>query len=269
MDLHLCEKVAVICGGTTGIGRATAEAFAAEGCRVAVCSRSQAKVDAFCADFDRLGASYFAAAADASHKAELDRFADEAAARFGGIDIWVNCAGGNRHGPLDSLAPEDVRFIVDINLTTMINGYQAAARHMIPRRSGVIVNVASLSGKEGVAYRALYGAVKAGIINLTATTAAELAPYGIRTVSVSPGVVNTALMTRTIEESGDRLRDRICLRRPADPREIALPIVFLASDAASYITGTNLNIHGGKQNVEDASLPWLSPWGTPDGKSSK
>ena len=262
MDLHLKDKVAVVCGGSTGIGQATAKQFAAEGCKVAVCSRSREKIDAFIADFRAQGVEDFIAeTVDATDKAQVDAFAKQVVDRYGKIDIWVNCAGGNRHGPLDTLAVEDYRFIIDLNLTSMFNGYQAACRYMIPAKSGVVINVASLAGKTGVAYRALYGAIKSGVINLTATIAAEVAPYNIRVVSVSPGVIYTALMKKAIEEDHDNTVSKICLRRAGMPDEVAKPIVFLASDAASYITGTDIAVAGGKLNVDDASLPWVAPWG--------
>lgn len=261
MDLNLKGKVAVICGGSTGIGKATAKEFAQEGCKVAVCSRSDEKIAAFNKEFDEAGFDYFSKSVDASVKQEVDDFAKEVFEKYGRIDIWVNCAGGNRHGPLETLSVEDFRFIVDINLTTVFNGYQAATRYMIPQKSGAIINVSSLAAKTGVAYRALYGAIKSGVTNLTATTAGELAPYNIRVVSVSPGVIYTALMKKAIEEDHDNTVSKICMRRPGDPAEVAKPIVFLSSDAASYITGTDIIIAGGKLNVDDPSLPWVAPWG--------
>ncbi|QNM05911.1 SDR family NAD(P)-dependent oxidoreductase [Qiania dongpingensis] len=261
MDLGLKGQVAVICGGTTGIGAAAALRFAEEGCKVAVCSHSSSKVEAFEQQAKDSGyEDILAEQVDVTELSQIQAFADEVVKRFGGIDIWVNCAGGNKHGPLHSLPEETFRYIMDLNLTSTFFGIQTAAKHMMTKKSGVIINLSSLSSRIPVDYRVTYGAAKAGVNMLTVGAASELAPYGIRVNAVSPGVIDTVLSAKAIYEQKDYTMSMIPLHRAGRPEEIGDVIVCMASSRFGYMTGTVVNVDGGKNSVEDTELPWAKPW---------
>jgi NAD(P)-dependent dehydrogenase (short-subunit alcohol dehydrogenase family) len=231
---------------------------------VAVCSRSEEKVTAFWGRAKEAGLSeVMAESVDAMNYEEAEAFADRVVKRFGRIDIWVNCAGGNRHGPLHTLSEEDFRFIMDQNLTTVFFGIKAASKYMIPQKSGVIASVSSLSSKTPVDYRVTYGAAKAGVNLLTIGAASELAPYGIRVNAVAPGIIDTALSKKAIYDQTDYTMSMIPLHRAGSPEEIGDVIVCMCSDRFGYMTGTVVHVDGGKNTVEDSELPWREPWEKP------
>lgn len=261
MDLGLKGKVAVVFGGTTGIGAAAALRFLEEGCRVAVCSRSEEKVEAFVKRASEAGYdNVMAESVNGMEYAQTEAFADRVAERFGRIDIWVNCAGGNIHGPLHTLPEETFRFIVDQNLTSVFFGIKAASKYMIPQKSGAIVSISSLSSKVPVDYRVTYGAAKAGVNLLTIGAASELAPYGIRVNAVAPGIIDTVLSAKAIYEQTDYTMSMIPLHRAGKPEEIGDVIVCMCSDRFGYMTGAVVSVDGGKNTVEDSDLPWVKPW---------
>ncbi len=261
MDLGLKDKVAVVFGGTTGIGAAAALRFLEEGCQAAVCSRSREKVESFVKRAKEAGhENVMAESVDAMNYEATEAFADRVVKKFGRIDIWVNCAGGNRHGPLHTLSEENFRFIMDQNLTTVFFGIKAAAKYMIPQKSGVIISISSLSSKVPVDYRVTYGAAKAGVNLLTTGAASELAPYGIRVNAVAPGIIDTVLSAKAIYEQTDYTMSMIPLHRAGKPEEIGDVIVCMASDRFGYMTGTVVSVDGGKNTVEDSDLPWVKPW---------
>ncbi|WP_343208872.1 SDR family oxidoreductase [Anaerolentibacter hominis] len=261
MDLGLKDKVAVVCGGSTGIGAAAAAGFAAEGCHVAVCGRSEEKLDAFRMDMRSRGfQDVMVEAVDAMKAAEVRAFADRVVKKFGRIDIWINCAGGNRHGPVDTLSEEDYRYILDLNLSTAFFGVQAAAFYMKQQKGGVIINVSSLSSLTPVTYRVMYGAAKAGVNVMTKGAAAELAPFGIRVNAVAPGVTDTVLMAKAIYENTAYTMSKIPVHRAGKPEEIGDLIVCLSSARLGYVTGSIFTAHGGQGIVEDTETAWTSPW---------
>lgn len=261
MELGLTGKVAVIFGGTTGIGAAAALCFGKEGCKVAVCSRSEEKVQGFLLRAKEAGLSQvLAETVDAMDYEAAEAFAGRVVKKFGRIDIWVNCAGGNRHGPLHTLSEENFRFIMDQNLTTVFFGIKAAAKYMIPQKSGVITSVSSLSSKVPVDYRVTYGAAKAGVNLLTVGAASELAPYGIRVNAVAPGIIDTVLSKKAIYGQTDYTMSMIPLHRAGTPEEVADVVVCMCSDRFGYMTGAVVPVDGGKNTVEDSELSWKKPW---------
>ncbi|MDI9241960.1 SDR family NAD(P)-dependent oxidoreductase [Fusibacillus kribbianus] len=261
MDLGLKGKVAVVFGGTTGIGAAAALRFAEEGCQVAVCSHNPDKVEAFKVRAAQAGyPDVVAEQVNGTVYAELEEFADRVVKKFGRIDIWLNCAGGNKHGPLHTLPEETFREIIDLNLTSCFFGIKVAAKYMVPQKSGSIVSISSLASKQPVDYRVTYGAAKAGVNLLTIGAAAELAPYGIRVNAIAPGVIDTALMTKAIHEQADYINSLIPMHRAGEPEEVGDVMVCIASDRFSYMTGTLVSVDGGKGTVEDAALVWNKPW---------
>lgn len=261
MDLGLNGKVAVIFGGTTGIGAAAAMRFLEEGCQLAICSSSEKKVEGFRQQAETAGYSdILCEQVNAMVAEEVDAFAARVVKKFGRIDIWVNCAGGNKHGPLATLPEETFRYIVDLNLSSVFFGIKAAARYMVPQKSGVIISISSISSKVPVDYRVTYGAVKAAVNVLTTGAASELAPYGIRVNAVAPGIIDTVLSAKAIYEQTEYTMSRIPLRRAGKPEEVGDVIVCMASDRFSYVSGTVFQVDGGKDSVEDSDLPWVKPW---------
>jgi len=254
MDLQLSGKVVVITGGTTGIGRECAKTFWQEGCKVAVCGRSAEKIQAFKAEMDALGASYICESVDVLSQKALEEFANHVANAYGRIDIWLNNAGGNIHKPLSQITEEDFDYIMDVNFKSCFFGTNIAAKHMQQTGGGVILNTSSISAFMPTAGRSLYGAAKLAVANLTKTAAAEYAAYNIRVNSVMPGLVKTALTEKIIASMKDM--SPIPMRRAGEVAEAAKPMVFLCSPAASYITGANLEMSGGRYIVSNPSYSW-------------
>ncbi|MCI8275054.1 MAG: SDR family oxidoreductase [Lachnospiraceae bacterium] len=261
MDLGLKGKVAVVMGGTTGIGAEAALRFAAEGCKIAVCSHNMEKVEAFEKRAAEAGITDVLVEQVNGMKAEeQEAFADHIVKKFGRIDVWVNCAGGNKHGPLYTLPEETFRYIIDLNLTSAFLGIKTASKYMMEQKSGVIINLSSLSSKMPVGYRVTYGAAKAGVNLLTIGAASELAPFGIRVNAVAPGIIDTVLSANAIYEHTDYIMSMIPLHRAGSPMEVGDVIVCLASDQFSYVTGAVIPVDGGKNSMEDTDLVWTTPW---------
>jgi 3-oxoacyl-[acyl-carrier protein] reductase len=177
-----------------------------------------------------------------------DALVDHAVAELGGLDILVNNAGAGLFAASETLAPEDFRRIVELDLVTPFACAAAAARVMLARGDGVIVNISSLTGHVGLASRAAYNAAKHGLEGLTKALAAEWAPRGVRVVSVAPGYVATDLLAKTMATGGftaEEIAARTPLRRLAEPEEVARVVAFVASGEASYITGSSVLVDGG------------------------
>lgn len=249
MNLGLEGKVILVTGGTSGIGKAAALAFAREGCRLAVCGRSGAKLEALRAAF--AGMPLHAERADVSRIDEMEAFAAHAAERFGRIDVWINNAGISDPMPFDETDEQAFDRMIDINLKSVFFGSAIAARHMRKTGGGVILNTSSFTSILPTAGKALYGATKAAVDSLTRTLAAELAADGIRVVSIIPGYIQTEMTEANIEANRDWLLSGIALGRLGIPEDLAGAYVFLASDAASYITGISLPVAGGKLCVQN------------------
>lgn len=241
------ERRVLVTGGADGIGRAIAEAFAALGDRVLIADRDGARAAATAAE---LGAEAHACdVTDAGAVAALARAA-------GRIDVLVNNAGiGDSHLPTLDQDAEHFRAVLDVNLTGSFLMAQAIGRGMVARGQGAIVNLSSIAGLTGLPRRNAYGAAKAGVVALTRNLAGEWARHGVRVNAVAPAYVDTALV-RAIAETGrmdlDRVRRRTPLGRLIAPREVAAAVVFLASDAASAITGVTLPVDGGWSAYGDA-----------------
>lgn len=255
MGDRLSGRCALITGGAGGIGAATCEIFCEEGARVAIIDIDRASVDA-AADAVRArvpGAGVLGIAADVSSEGQAAGAVAETLAAFGGLDVLVNCAGIRSYEPIAEASAETWRRILDVNLLSY--AYTAKAALPALRRSGKasIVNVSSTYGVSGRAGMGQYDATKAAIIALSRTLAFEETEHGVRVNSLCPGYTMTPFHIRRGEAQG-RTRKEIlgqtvddCLmRRWAEPREIALPILWLASDEASYVTAANFMIDGGR-----------------------
>jgi NAD(P)-dependent dehydrogenase (short-subunit alcohol dehydrogenase family) len=240
-------RTVVVTGASRGIGRATALAFAAQGCNVVLTSRSQEALDAVAAEITaahpRSGVL-----AHAAHAAEPDQAVacvEAAVARFGRIDVLVNNAGTNPYfGPLADLDPVRAEKIVRLNQYGVVLWTGAAWKASMSQHGGAVVNVASVGGlvtEPGIGY---YNASKAAVIHLTRQFAAELAP-GVRVNGVAPGIVRTHLAKTLWENHEPQLREALPLGRIGEPEDIADVIAFLASDAARWMTGQTLVVDGG------------------------
>lgn len=246
------EAVALITGASSGIGRATAEAFAAKGARLVVAARRQDELDSLVAEIEARGGKASAIQTDVSVAAEVERMVAHAVATYGRLDYAVNNAGiEGQFAPITDLAEAEWDRVLGINLKGVFLCMQHQARAMLAAgNGGAIVNVGSVNSFLGFPTGAAYCTSKHGLIGLTTSVSAELASQGIRVNLVCPGIVDTPMHQRLRKEIGDDVYDHgvlpsVHLRRAGRPQEIAQAIVFLCSDAASYITGTTLTPDGG------------------------
>lgn len=249
MDLQLNGKTAIVTGGSVGIGFAVAQEFLSEGARVAICARREEELRSA----ERILSEYgevFAFPADMTIESEAYAFADAVAARFGRLDCWVNNVGATIPRKREYFTAEEVRQTTAVCFDTTVFGCQAAYRYM-KGQGGAIVNISSLAARCGTAGRStLYGPLKAAVRQLSVMFAAEYAADGIRVNCVLPGFTATPAVRRNISaEELYRNANGTLLRRVAEPKEIAKPVVFLCSDVASYITAASLEVSGGRSVV--------------------
>ena len=255
MELGLKNKNIVITGGTVGIGKACVDAFLAEGCSVCICARREDKLAALREAY--AGKPILALQADIASLKDMENLAKEANDRFGKINVWVNNAGIYPRSYLMDMHPEEWRKLFSVNLDGTYNGCRAAFPYMKKQGGGVILNAASFATIMPAAGTGAYAISKAAIHQMTRVLAAELAPYKIRVATYIPGVTDTELTTDLIAENNeDRLLKPVAQRRVASADEIANVVVFLASDAASFITGTSIEASGGKYCVQNPWAPW-------------
>lgn len=250
-------KAVLITGGARGIGWATAEMFVTRGWSVTIGDVDIAEARKRAAAYpDRM----LAVPLDVTDRQAVDKTFAESSARWGRLDALINNAGIQRHSPLETLSFENWSAVLDINLNGTFHCLQAAARTMLPKASGAIVNLASVAATRGAAGRAPYAASKAAIVSLTKTAAVEWAERGLRVNAVAPGYVETDLMKTFIGEGRldtGPILNRIPARRLCDPKEIAGAIFFLCSDDASYVTGHVFHVDGGFE--ADYGVPFFPP----------
>ncbi len=245
----LTGKVAVITGTSRGIGRALAMGFADAGAKVAGCARSADGAGATAADIAERGGEAIGLACDVTNPADVDRLMAEAAEAFGKVDIVVANAGMDITKPVLDFTPEEFDQVIRSNLTSAYLTAHAAARQFIKQGTGGSIVMTS-SNASMAAFERLtpYCASKGGIDALVRSLAAEWGPLGIRVNSINPGYTYHQMnsnSTEIMEQEQDGIIARTPLRRVADVEEMAGPAIFLASDAASYVTGVNLLVDGG------------------------
>jgi 3-oxoacyl-[acyl-carrier protein] reductase len=239
-------RVVLVTGGSRGIGRSIALAFADPGTVVAINYRSGARAaEELLAELKSRGTEGVALPADVTDLAEVRRMVDTLVSRCSGIDVLINNAGGHRDGLLALMDPADWDAVIDLNLKGVFHCCRAAIRPMMAQRSGVVVNVSSLSGITGLSGQTNYAAAKGGVNAFTKALALEVARFGIRVNAVAPGLVETEMTAQLSAAQRERLLSSVPMGRMATPEEIAAVVKFLASDQATYITGQVIQVTGG------------------------
>lgn len=242
----LAGKACIVTGGSRGIGRSIVELFAREGARVWYLSRSEAEGAAdLMAAAAAGGGSVERLACDVSSEAEVEAAIEAVITASGGIDIVVNNAGITRDGLVFRMSLDDWEAVLRTNLTSAFLVCRAAARHMIKRRTGSIINVSSVVGIMGNGGQTNYSASKAGLIGFTKSLAREVASRGVRVNALAPGFIDTSMTEKISDEMKDKLKTGIPLGRTGKPEEVAKAALFLASDLSSYVTGEILKVDGG------------------------
>src|SRR5438876_6023474 len=246
---RLQGKVAVVTGSSGGIGQAIAYEFAREAASVVINSRDEARAGDAAAAMEREGFQATAFAADIRDPIQARALASAAVDRFGRLDVWVNNAGVNVIKPALELEPEEWAQVIDTNLSGCFYGSQAAARHMVPQKSGVIIQIGSIIGEVGLPRRVPYTAAKHGLIGLTKVLGAEWAKDNVRVVCLDPGYISAGLGVKSQTRGGAftavDIERRTPMGRFGEAVEVARVAVFLASDDASYITGSHITVDGG------------------------
>jgi 3-oxoacyl-[acyl-carrier protein] reductase len=261
MDLGLHEKVVLVTGASRGIGRAVAEAFAAEGSRVVLTARNQRELEQVVREIQPRGGQAIAVAADLTNADDVTHLVAETTERFGTVHVLVNNAGGvERLAAFEELSDDDWANLFNVNLFSAVRVTRAVLPAMRKQHWGRIVNMASESGIQPDPEMPHYNAAKAAMINLTKSLSKAYAKDGILVNTVSPAFIKTPLVERMLADQAKaqqipieqaeeaflrHYRPHIELGRPGKPEEVAAAVVFLASEAASFITGSNLRVDGG------------------------
>jgi len=256
VEIRLDNKVSVITGGTTGIGLKIAEVFARAGSKIAICSRKESNMESALSHLRNEGLSAYSEMVDVSKRSEIFSFADNVEKEFGGIDIWVSNAG---ICPLYKLVdtPEDVwQTVMDVNIKSVYYGGIVAKEKFTKRGGGVLINAASYTSLMPSVGMGAYSASKAAILSMTKVLAAELAPFHIRVFCYIPGIIETNMTSEIIQARRDILESQIAMRRIGDCEDVANAVLFMASDKASYITGSHIEVSGGKFCVQNPKAAW-------------
>src|SRR6267378_115597 len=245
----MSHPVVLITGALTGIGRATALAFAQQGASVVVSGRRDDVGEALVAELRALGAEAEFIRADVRHESDVQNLVDGTVARFGRLEVAVNNAGTEgRPGPVTEQTADSYAATFDTNVLGVLLSMKHELRVMQAQGAGSIVNISSTYGHEGAAGASVYAASKHAVEGMTKSAALEAARFGVRVNAVAPGPTDTGMLDRFTgtPERKAALATRVPLGRVAEPEEIARAIVFLASDKASFVTGQVLTADGGK-----------------------
>ena len=243
--MTLKDKLVVVTGAASGIGRATAQAFAEDGARVIVADVDAERGEAAAAELRAQGGDATFVAVDMTDAASIDAFAAQVQSRFGKVDVLVNGAGWGRTAPFWDGTPEFWQQLMALNLMGPLHLTKALLPPMIQRGGGRIVNIASDAGRVGSLGETVYAAAKGGLIAFTKSLARETARYGIGVNCVCPGPTDTPLMAAVPDKVKEALIKAIPLRRLGKPEEVADAVLFFAGDGASYCTGQVLSVSGG------------------------
>ncbi|MGV0814155.1 3-oxoacyl-ACP reductase FabG [Mycolicibacterium boenickei] len=241
----LTGQTAVVTGGAQGLGLAIARRFIDEGARVVL---GDVNLEATEAAAQELGGAEVATAVrcDVTSAAEVEALVQAAVERFGGLDIMVNNAGITRDATLRKMTEEQFDQVIAVHLKGTWNGTKSAAAIMRENKRGAIVNMSSISGKVGLVGQTNYSAAKAGIVGMTKASAKELAHLGVRVNAIQPGLIRSAMTEAMPQRIWDQKLAEIPMGRAGEPDEVAKVALFLASDLSSYMTGTVLEVTGGR-----------------------
>lgn len=268
MDLHLKGKVVVITGAGSGIGREIAMEFAREGVdKVAICGRNEKKLEVTKERLKELGAECYIQSVDMKDADQIESFAAATYEKYGAINIWINCAGTLERQDPFTVTPEQVNNVIQTNYNGTYFATRIAGKYMIKSGgNGSIINFSSYGAVMAALYFDTYSASKVAIDMNVRSFAGILGPYNIRVLGIQPGYVQGTEMTgrpelaenipQAVLDALETEKKYNVLHRLGELSEVAKPVVFLASDAASYITGTSLQISGGKFAVLDNTEAW-------------
>ena len=240
------SKVAIVTGGSRGIGKAICQTFAENGCDVAFTyNNSKESAENLAKDLKKIGINAKAYKSDASSFDDATQLVEDVINDFGKIDILVNNAGIKKDNLLMRMDKEDFDSVINTNLSSVFNLTKASIRTFLKQRSGSIINISSVVGVKGNAGQSNYSASKAGIIGFSKSVALELGSRNIRSNVIAPGFIETDMTDSLSEDVINSWKESIPLKRGGDPSDVGNACVFLASDLSSYITGQVLHVDGG------------------------
>ena len=240
------SKVAIVTGGSRGIGKAICQTFAENGCDVAFTyNKSKESAENLAKDLKNIGVNAKAYKSDASSFDDATQLVEDVINDFGKIDILVNNAGIKKDNLLMRMDKEDFDSVINTNLSSVFNLTKASIRTFLKQRSGSIINISSVVGVKGNAGQSNYSASKAGIIGFSKSVALELGSRNIRSNVIAPGFIETDMTDSLSEDVINSWKESIPLKRGGDPSDVGNACVFLASDLSSYITGQVLHVDGG------------------------
>ncbi len=243
--MKLIDKVAIVTGAARGIGKEIALALANEGANIAICDVDKNALEQVKSEIEALGRECFIAVIDVGKTDSCEDMANKTLDKFSRIDILVNNAGITRDALLMRMKEVDWDAVLTVNLKGAFNFTKAVCRTMIKQRCGRIVNIASIIGIMGNAGQANYAASKAGLIGLTKSSAKELASRGVNVNAIAPGFIQTLMTDKLTDEQKETMLKLIPLGSLGKPKNVADLVLFLVSDASSYITGEVIKVDGG------------------------
>lgn len=242
---RLSGKCAIITGAARGIGAGIAQRYAEEGCALALCDLNEDGVQAFAAELRAQGAEVLAGGADVTQRDSVQEFVNAAIAQFGQVDVLVNNAGIFFNAVFEDMSDEQWESMLRVNVTGVFLPSQIVIRHWLANEiRGAIVNLASISSLIAFTHSAAYGTSKAAVAGLTRHIALQYGPQGIRANAMAPGIIDTSMLPSQ-EDMQRWAQERIPLRRPGMPEDVAELALFLACDESRYLTGTVVPVDGG------------------------